>query len=205
MTSKKHIDKDRQDPSVTTDGAGVHPVWRFLYLLIAPIRGWKRIKNACYTPDYYARNLFFPLLALMAVLCFLKLIYEPAATLTTTLQTAICLFVAGFGGYYAIILLARTFLPVEARVKMDSGFGKVYVMTCLSTLILCIIVLEIIPSLSTVFIVAPIYSTYLMVKGIRFLRVPDSEFTPTIVLLLMLMLGVPMTIYLMLELLMPTA
>lgn len=191
--------------SVTTDGGNVHPIWRFLYLLVAPISGWKRIKNAGYSPDYYARNLFFPLLALMALLQFLSLIYNSEATLARTLQVAICLFVAGFAGYYSVIVLARTFLPIEARVKMESRFGKIYVMTCLSTLILCMIVFESIPGIGTIFIVAPIYCTYLMVKGIRFLRVPENEITPVTILLLLLILGAPMAIFLMLELLMPAA
>ncbi len=39
------------------------PIIRFLYLLIAPISGWKGLKNARYSPDYYARSVFYPLQA----------------------------------------------------------------------------------------------------------------------------------------------
>ncbi len=193
------------ESSVTGDGGHVHPFWRFLYLLVAPVRGWKRIKNARYSPEYFARSLFFPLLAFMSAASFMAMLYCDEATLAHTLQTAICLFVAGFAGYYAVVVLARTFLPIAARIKIDSRFGKVYVMTCMSVLALAISIYELVPGIGMLFLVAPIYAAYLMVKGVRYLRVPDQEVNPTAILMTLLQLGTPMAIYFMLELLMPSA
>jgi len=194
-----------REPSVKTDGGFVHPLWRLLYLLVAPVTGWKRMKNAGYSPDYFARALFFPLLAFMAVAGFSRLIYDSEATLIHTLQMAICLFVGGFAGFYAVLALARIFLPPVARDKINSRFGRIYVMSCLSVLALALAIYELVPGLGMLFIVVPIYAAYLMVKGIHYLRVPDSETNPTAALLTMLMLVVPMAIYFTLEWLMPSA
>ena len=191
--------------SVKTDGGNVHPFWRFLYLLVAPQSGWKRLKNARYSTEYYARSLFYPLLALMAACRFALLIYNVDATIITVLQQAIGLFVAGFAGYYAILILARTFLPHAARVKIETRFGKVYIMTCLSALALCMTVFELIPGIGLVFVAAPIYVAYLMVKGVKSLRVPAEEENPTIILLTLLLLGTPIAIYALLEMMMPAA
>lgn len=191
--------------SVKTDGGNVHPFWRFLYLLVAPYGGWKRLKNAGYTADYYARVLFYPLLALMAVARFALLVYGADVSVSVILQQAIGLFVAGFAGYYATIVLARSFLPREARIKIETRFGKVYVMTCLSGFALCMTVFELIPGIGMVFAAAPIYVTYLMVKGVRYLRIPKDEETPTIILLILLIIGIPTAIYTVLEMMMPTA
>lgn len=163
------------------------------------------MKNAAYSSYFFARNLFFPLLALMAVSRFALLIYDPDETLVHCLQMAICLFVSGFAGYYSIVALARSFLPSVAREKIDSPFGKVYVMTCMSVLALAISVLELVPGLGVIFIVVPIYASYLMVKGVRFLRVPRHEEMPVAILMTLLILAVPMVIFFILEWLMPVA
>ncbi|MCM1320456.1 MAG: hypothetical protein NC217_08795 [Muribaculaceae bacterium] len=200
----KENQEERGENSVKTDGGRLHPLWRFLYLLVAPVSGWKRIKNAAYSPDIFARQLFFPLLAFMAVAQFASMIYPPAATLTHTLQIAISIFVAGFGGYFVVVALARIFLPVQARVKIDTRFGRVYVMTCLSVLALALSIFELVPGIGVLFVVAPIYAAYLMVKGIKYLRLPQSENTPAAILMTMLMLIVPMAIFYILEWLMPS-
>lgn len=194
-----------KDPSASSDGVCVRPLWRFLYLLVAPLTGWKRIKNAAYSSYSFARHLFFPLLALMALSRFALLIYDPEETLVHCLQMSISLFVAGFAGYYSIVALGRTFLPPVAREKIDTPFGKVYVMTCLSVLALAISILELVPGLGVIFIVVPIYASYLMVKGVRFLRVPRHEEMPVAILMTLLMLAVPMVIFFILEWLMPAA
>lgn len=196
---------DRHETSVNTATAGgrLYPFWRLLYLLVAPLSGWKRIKNAGYSSYFFARNLFFPLLAFMAISRFASLLYNPDETLVRTLQMSISLFVAGFAGYYTIVALARTFLPPVARDKIERPFGKIYVMTCLSVLALAVSVLELVPGLGVIFIVVPIYASYLMVKGVRFLRVPKEEEMPVAILMTLLMLAVPMVIYFILEWLMP--
>ena len=76
------------------------PIIRFLYLLIAPISGWKGLKNARYSPDYYARSVFYPLLALMAAACFAQRFHVPGSTTSSLLQQAVSEFVACFAGYF---------------------------------------------------------------------------------------------------------
>lgn len=191
---------------VHSDKVYVAPVWRFLYLLLAPLRGWKRMKNAGYAPEVFASKLFFPLLALLALSRLAVHYYTPeGGTLVRTVQDAVSLFVAGFSSYWIVVGLGRTFLPPEARLKIDSRFGRVYVLTCLSALALATTIYTLIPGLGLIYIVAPIYVAYLIVKGIRFLRVPEGEIQGTTLLLVLLILGAPLCVYLLLESLMPSA
>jgi len=186
-------------------GNAIHPFWRFLYLLGAPITGWKKLKKAGYVPEYYARNLFYPLLALMAVSQFVPALYGDMDSLSATLQDAISVFVAGFASYYAVVALGRSFLPSKARMKIEEPFGRVYVMTCLGALTFAYTVFSVIPGIVMLFIVAPIYVEYLIVKGIRFLRVPAYEENTSAVILTLLIMVIPTAIYFFLKFLMPSA
>lgn len=201
--STEPTDSNTRESSVTKDGGRVHPFWRFLYLLVSPVNGWKRIKNARYTPQFLAGHLFFPLLALMTLCRFAGMFYNSDETLSRTLQMAVCLFVAGFAGYYAVVALGRTFLPPEAQQKIDTNFGRVYVMVNLSVLALAMTIFELVPGIGVLFLVVPIYAAYLMVKGVKLLRIPDSEQKPAAVLLTLLLLAVPSLIYMVLEWMMP--
>ncbi len=181
------------------------PIKRFLYLLIAPISGWKGLKNARYSPDYYARSVFYPLLALMAAACFAQRFHVPGSTTSSLLQQAVSEFVACFAGYFAVPVLARLLLPLNARIKADSPFGKVYIMSALSALSLAVTLYSLFPNLGALLMVAPIYVSYIIVKGVRFLRVPAEDTLPTSVVMVVLIVGIPVLIYMLLKFMMPEA
>ena len=180
------------------------PWMTFLMLLAGPVQGWKRIKASRYEPQEYARTLFFPLLALMAACTFSGLFYRQGTTVATLLQEAIAAFVAGFGGYYLVLLLSESLLPVVAREKIQAPFGKIYVMACMSALALSMTLWELFPFLELLLMVLPIYVAYIVVKGLKPLRVPDREETSAAILLIVLILGIPTAIYFILLALMPT-
>lgn len=182
----------------------VAPVLRFLYLLIAPVEGWKRLKNEHYPNDYFARALFYPLLALMAVSCFASKFYQPEISISALLQQAVAEFVAMFAGYFAIGVVARSFMQHTAREKIRTRFGCNFIMTALSALSLAATLYSLFPNLGALLIVIPIYVAYIIAKGTRFLRLPDNEQMPTIAVLIVLILGIPTGIYALLKSLMPS-
>lgn len=182
-----------------------NPWLAFLHLLISPKLGWRQIKAAHYSSDEFARIVFYPLLALMAACRFIDKIYKADVSTSALLQKAIALFVAGFGGYYLVCLLGRAFMPTVARTKIDSSFGRIFVMAVMCVLTISIIVCEVLPWLGMMLMILPIYSAYILVKGLAPLRVPEHERTPASVLMVLLCFGVPAAIYYMLTFLMPPA
>lgn len=179
------------------------PWWRLLFLLVSPKTGWRRLKGAGYLPEYFARALFYPLLAVLAVSHFMLLIYAPETTITKILQEAVAAFVAGFAGFFCILLLAKLFLPTNASVKIESAFGRVYIMTCLSTLSLGATIYFLVPWIGLFAFIVPLYTAYITVNGVRCLRVPDNEAVPAATVMVSLILAVPVLIYILLEFLMP--
>lgn len=179
------------------------PWYLFIHLLINPKLGWRRIKKSNYVPEDFARILFYPLLALMSVCRFADLAYYQSATLAPLLQRTIAAFVAGFAGYYAVMLLARTFLPTHASVKISGRFGHLYIMSVMSALALATSIAELFPWLGLLLVVMPIYIAYVTVKGVAMLRIPEPEQMPARVLLPLLCIGVPIGIYALLCAMMP--
>lgn len=184
---------------------GRHPFVLFMLLISNPKVGWKRVKNMHFSHDVYARSLFYPLLALMAACRFMSLVYGSDESIGTLLQQAVAAFVAGFAGYFIVLLLGRWFLPAVASLRIDSEFGKIYVMTNMCALATATIIYELFPSLGLLLLILPIYISYIIAKGIRFLRLPENEETPASVLMVLLILGIPMLIYFAFEVMMPAA
>lgn len=177
----------------------------FIYLVLSPNIGWRKIKNASLRIDEYSRILFFPLLALVAACRFVDKIYVSNRSVGHLLQEAVAMFVAGFAGYYLVSLLARLFLPAAARRKIDSPFGNIYVMTIMSTLAVCTIIAEVMPWLGMLLLVPPIYSAYILVKGVRYLRIPEHETMPVEIFMVFFSFGIPLGIYFLLDFMMPPA
>lgn len=203
MAQKKYIQSDNADNQAPKKS--VRAFILFMMLISNPKDGWKRIKNAKFNPEEYARTLFYPLLALMSVCRFVELAYGVNAGVATLLQQAVAGFVAGFAGYFLVLVLGRWFLPDAAKARIESVFGKIYVMTNLSVLAFGATLYELLPTLGLLLFILPIYISYIVVKGIRFLRVPENEETAASVIMVLLTLGVPMAIYFTLEFMMPAS
>lgn len=180
-----------------------NPWWVFLHLLLSPHIGWRKMKRYSYRPDEYARIVFYPMLALMALCRFACKLYHTGISTSVVLQKAVAGFVAFFGGYYLIMLIARTFLPTVARTKIDRKFGHIYVLVVLSSLALSAVIAELLPWLGMMLTVPPIYCMYILAKGVRPLRVPDTERLPVTILMALLCTGVPAGIYYTLVSMMP--
>ena len=145
------------------------------------------------------------MLALVAACKFADKIYNPAQSIGYILQRSIALFVAGFAGYFLIYLLAHTFMPPCARTKINSRYGKLLIISSLCAMALSTVIAELLPWLELMLMVLPIYCAYILVKGVRYLRVPDKESMATTVFLIVLCAGIPVGIYYALTLMMPPA
>ena len=182
-----------------------NPWWVLLHLLINPKMGWRKLKKIPYQRDDFARVVFYPLLAVLAVSRFVDLLYYNEVSIAPLLQQAIAGFVSFFGGYFLVGMLARSFLPTQARTKIVKRFGQIYIMSIMSVLVMCGILSELLPWLGMLLTVPPIYCCYILAKGIKCLRIPERETMPTMVLMIVLCLGIPIAIYVLLTSLMPSA
>ena len=165
--------------------------WRLLFSVIMnPVEGWKRLKRAKLSSDLFAQSCFYPILAILAISHFSGLFYENSP-LQNLVVGAFILFLAYFLGFYTVVLFSKLVLPRDCRNIFDTPFGKNFILVALSTLAMIQILIELVPFLQPLFVFFPLYTIYIIVKGVRFLRSPENRSTILMTMLSLLTIGIP--------------
>lgn len=173
---------------------GLHPMRIFLKLLISPVEGWKALKRCGTDYETVGRKCFYPLTALASVCAFSQMFYY-GSSLAETLMKAIIVFTSFFMGYFSIVAGCRIFLPSDVRPMMTGKFARSAIMMAEATLVLFMAIYELIPMLEPILVFLPLYTVYLVVRMVRFLRLPEGRDTVTATVLSVLTIGVPVLFY----------
>ncbi len=174
----------------------------FLKVLANPSDGWKALKRSKIMPDAYSSACFYPMLALVALSHFACYIYNPDAQLSPTLMGALGGFLKFFVGFFVIILLLRR-LPHGMKELFNKNFGRNFLMTCLASLALFEAIIELFPIGEPILVFLPLYTIFIIFKGVRFLRVERDRETMTAIELSIATVAVPQLIELIFDKLMP--
>lgn len=181
------------------------PFSAFLKMLISPIQGWKNIKSGAHKPEEVASRLYYPLIALIAAGEFLQLIYNPTLTVTVLLKDAVITFISFFLGYFLVLFLIELIFKKDVRIKLMTDFGKNFILMNLSSMVLFYFLYEILPLAGPILVFTPIYTLYLIIKGVKYLRLPQENYNINIFLLSILIIGMPILIYKIFQAIMPIA
>ena len=146
------------------------PFGLLFHIMFNPVEGWKALRRCNCSVEDLQRNCFYPLLAILALSQFADYFYSVNADLSSLVSQAVVAFVAFFFGYFCIKMVLSWVLPKEVSQKFDNKFGCQYLIIALSTLALFSIITELLPMLWPVLIFLPIWTFYIMFKGIRFFK-----------------------------------
>lgn len=163
----------------------------FGLLLISPLTGWKAIRRHNISSDRWAQNCFYPIIAFSAASIFLTKFYNPYSSIEELLIPAVARFISYFFGYFLISILCQIFLPRSSKILTDSNFGKIFIMAVLSSLATFSALMSLLPMLEPVLVFLPLWSTYLIYKGVRFLKLPEQYHSKTVIILSILLIGIP--------------
>ena len=172
--------------------------------IATPVSGWKELKRAHVQPEDMAALSFYRLLALAAASCFADYIYNPDVTLTGTLTNAVVEFVKYFLGYFAVMATCKI-LPDEIRYRMEMPFGRNFVMTAMCSLVVWSILLQWIPIAAPVLSFLPLYTVYMVFKGVKYLRIPENRHVLSASVISAISILAPYIIGFLFNLLLPTA
>ena len=158
------------------------------------VEGWKRLRRSNISIENLQSGCFYPILAFLAISKFADYFYSVNVTLTKIISEAIIAFVAYFFGFFCIAMILNWFLPQEVAEKFDSKFGKEYTIVALSTLALFSIITDLLPMLWPILIFLPIWTLYIMFKGVRFFKLPPNQETKFYVISSASVIGIPLLI-----------
>lgn len=160
-------------------------------ILTTPVEGWKATKRSGINVDKWAQGCYYPLLACLAICCFSIKIYNPNEELNHIISNAVEWFTAYFMGYFIVMILCKALLPQKTGESFHNKFGKVFIMASLSSMAMFSILTMMLPMLEPILVFLPIWTTYIIYKGIRFVIPRDANQTMTILIVCLLVIGVP--------------
>lgn len=187
----------QEKESEIKEGKGTKKNSPFILLvkvLCNPLQGWRSVRRSKLTVEESQRGCFYPLLAIMSLCYFARIFYSPTLSISDVIVSALSAFVGFFAGYFCIMILLKLLLPTSVAVRIDSTYGKVFVILNLSSLCLFFSALELFPMLWDVLIFLPLWTVYVISKGAHFLNFPDNKKIQCTGILCLLIIGVPVLI-----------
>jgi hypothetical protein len=187
-------DMDEEQPteeSVVSEKKNPSPVRLLFKTMFTPVEGWKALKRARLKTEEFASRCFYPLIALAAISEVSKIFYEANVSVSDWAVDGLITFMTFFFGYFSVLLAGGFMLPSKSRDIIKKDIGKQFVMLAMSSLAIFWIFIQIMPMLEPVLVFLPLWTIYLIYKGVRILRVPEEVENSTTGLLCMLIIGIP--------------
>lgn len=192
-------DQDEPDPELPEDEEGEEeperkpsPISVLMKIMFSPVEGWKAMKRARFSVEEVSSRCFYPLIALAAVSDVCKMFYEANVTFSDWAVDGLTTFITFFFGYFSVLLLGGLILPKKSREVLRNDVGKQYVMMNMSTLAIFWVLIQLMPMIEPALVFLPLWTIYLVIKGVRILRVPDDVKNSTAGYFCLLIIGLPL-------------
>lgn len=187
------IDEDGGD-RLRKEKVGLMSFLLLLKVLFNPAEGWKAVRRCNFSPEILQKECFYPLLALMSLSKFAEMFYSPKIELSEVVVGAVTSFVSFFFGYFCILIILRAVMKKYVADAFDSNFGRSFVILCLSSLCLFFTFTELLPMLWAILIFLPLWTVYIICKGVRFFKFPEQHQILNTGVLCLLIVGMPVLI-----------
>ncbi|MCH5225634.1 MAG: hypothetical protein J1D77_06515 [Muribaculaceae bacterium] len=151
------------------------PFGAILQVMFNPVEGWKKLRRSGMNSERLQAGCFYPLLALLAVSQFAEFFYSVDVSFIRVFTEAVISFVAFFFSFFCIRMGLSWVLPKKMWEKFEEGFGKEYLIVALSTLAMFAFLKNILPMLWPVLFFLPLWTMYIMYKGVRFFKFEPNE------------------------------
>ncbi len=171
-----------------------------LVVIINPKVGWQYIDDSANSTQRVLSSVFFPLLAILAVACFVPMIYDSATnTLSSTLMEAIVAFSKFMLTYFLCSYLLSGFYPQFNRSHIALAKLNNYIIYNLSYMIILTILIKILNGEFSPLYFLFFYMPYMAYRGSEFLCLEKGKKMKFVIISSLLMLAMPFLIELILN------
>lgn len=177
-------------------------IWHNIFCVItAPKYGWEVINESNIPIGKVLRSAYLPLLCVLALSCFVPMLYDHTITFSTSLMTGIVLFSTYFISYYIIIYLLGGFYPELVKTEGATARLNDYILYNLILLVLLRILRNLLPSDFTPVLFLMVYLPWMAYRGTDHLFVKKEKVPKFVVISSVLLLGLPLLLEALLSLL----
>lgn len=147
-----------------------------IQVIINPARGWEDISNAGEKPASICHDGFYPLLAVCAVSCIVKLIYDEIDyTFVVALQEAIVSFTIYFATLFFAGYVFGATMQRLADKQPSENKNSIFIIYNLSILVLINTIANLLPIELVIIDIFPLYVCFIIYKGGRYLDVSEER------------------------------
>jgi hypothetical protein len=163
-------------------------------VITAPKYGWEVINESNIPIGKVMRSAYLPLLCVLALSCFVPMIYDRTITFSESLMTGIVMFSTYFISYYIIIYLLGGFYPELVKTEGANARLNDFVLYNLIFLVLLIILRNLLPSDFTPVLFLMVYLPWMAYRGTDHLFVRKDKVAKFVVIASALLLGLPLAL-----------
>ncbi len=170
-------------------------IWHNIFCVItAPRYGWEVINDSNIPTGKVFHNAYLPMLFVLALSCFVPMIYDRTITFATSLMTGIVMFWTYFLSYYIIIYLIGSLYPEMVKTEGATARMNDFVLYNLIFLVLLSILRYLLPSDFTPVLFLMLYVIWMVIRGTGSLFVKSHKVTRFVIISSVLLLGMPLLI-----------
>lgn len=170
-------------------------IWHNIWCVItAPRYGWELINETNIPTGTVMRSAYLPLLGLLALSCFVPMIYDRTISFSTSLLTGIVMFSTYFISYYIIVYLLGGFYPELVKTEGATARLNDFILYNLIFLVLLIILRNLLPSDFTPVLFLMAYLPWMAYRGTAHLFVKKNKVAKFVVISSALLLLLPIAL-----------
>ena len=166
-------------------------IWHNIFCVItAPKYGWELINESNIPVGKVMRSVYVPLLVVLALSCFVPMIYDRTLTFSYSLLNGIVMVSSFFVAYFIIVYLLGGFYP--ELVKTEGGTARMsdFILYNLIFMVLLLILRNLLPDFTPVlFLMA--YLPWMVYRGTDNLYVRKEKVPKFVLISSLLLLGLP--------------
>ncbi|MBR5169659.1 MAG: hypothetical protein IKW85_03735 [Muribaculaceae bacterium] len=161
-------------------------------MITSPKYGWELINESNIPIGKVLNNAYLPLLCVLALTCFVPMIYDRTLSFSHCLMTGIVMFSAYFISYYIIIYLLGGFYPELVKTEGATARLNDYILYNLIFLVLLMILRNLLPSDFTPVLFLMAYLPWMAYRGTDHLFVRKDKVSKFVTISSVLLLGLPL-------------
>lgn len=167
-------------------------IWHNIFCVItSPKYGWEVINQSNIPTGKVLRSAYIPLLCVLALSCFVPMIYDRTILFSSSLMTGIVLFSTFFISYFLISYLLEGFYPELAKTEGAKARLNDYILYNLIFLVLLRILSNLLPSDFTPVLFLMVYLPWMAFRGTDNLFVKKNKVAKFVIISSALLLGLP--------------
>ncbi len=176
-------------------------IWKNIFCVItSPKYGWEVINESNIPIGKVLRSAYVPLLCVLALSCFIPMLYDRTLSFSGSLMTGIVYFSAYFISYYIIIYLLGGFYPELVKTAGATARLNDYILYNLIFLVLLLILRNFLPSDFAPILFFRVYLPWMAYRGTDHLFVKKEKVFKFVVISSALLLGLPLALTAILDL-----